>query len=450
MTTPPGPLGPDQQQAIVDRVGRGLAGLVPPGWRQLRVDYRAAGRHVECDVHVTSADGAVRPVPPPRELLTDLAELRTGMYRPGIGTWLTAVLTFDPVRGAHTEYSDDPEPAWRRLPPPIGFQDELRFFPRADHHVPTWLRARAGLPPLRTPGPAAPPPGSVPPATPPPPPQTDGPTPPGPPPVPVADRPAPTGPIGSEQAPQPERATPPTPAAGSGPAASGPAFAPAGATPVGPEGSTGTPLAADPGAPGPTGDEDAQPGPAAPSSADASATPLPATTQGPEEDLQPTARPAPGAAEAPAPDGATPPTSAETPAEREGVADPPARTAADVKTPRIYDGLDEAGRPVVEREPLSPGEREQVLAYLEAAPAVLASRSYGADAFAPERVDVVPMVFRTDGSWAWPAAVAYYLREHDVAPDPELLGHIRGHRFAVPEVDKAAQDIALAAITGRP
>jgi len=312
MTTPPGPLGPDQQRAIVERIGRGLAGLVPPGWRQVRVDYRAAGRHVECDVCVTTPDGVVHPVPAPPELLTDLAELRAGMYRPGTGTWLSATLAFDPAGGVHTGYADDPEPAWRRFPPPIGFQDELRLFPRADRHVPAWLRTRAGLPPMGGAGPA--------PAS------------------------AAAGPDASQLH----------------PAAS--------------LGSAGTP----------------------------------------------------------------PP----------GVADPLAETAADVRTPRIYDGLDDAGRPVVERERLGPDERERVLAYLEAAPAVLASRSFGTDAFDPARTDVVPMVFRTDGSWTWPGAVAYYLREHDVPPDPQLLSHIRGRRFAVPEVGEPERQIALAAITG--
>ncbi|WP_328604216.1 ferredoxin [Amycolatopsis sp. NBC_00345] len=328
MTTPPAPLGPEQQQAIVAGIGRGLAGLVPPGWRLLRVDYRAAGRHVECDVHVTTPDGAVRPVPTPPEVVARLGELRSGMYRPGTGTWLAASLAFDPARGAQADFVLDREPSWRRPPPPIGFQDELRFFPRADQHVPAWLRARAGLPPL----------GATPAVT------------------------------------------------GAAPPADG------GATP---------PAA---GAPG-----DAVPPPAS--------SPQPAS-------------------------GAVSPPPA--------VASPPAETAAGIRTPRVYDGLDEAGRPVVSRERLSAEERERVLAYLETAPAVLASRSYGADAFDPSRADVVPLTFRTDGSWAWPGAVAYYLREHEIAPDPELLTHIRGHRFAVPEVGEPARELALASVTGQP
>ncbi|HEY3709940.1 MAG TPA: ferredoxin [Amycolatopsis sp.] len=300
MNQPPVPLGPDGQRDLVARVGQALVSATAPGWRRLQVDYRAAGRHVEVDVLVVAPDGRAHPVRPHPEAVRLLGVLRSGMYQPGRGTWLSATLVFDPQRPPAAEFRPDQEPVWRQAPPPIGFRDELQFFPRADRFLPPWLRAKAGLPSNPQPG-----------------------------------------------------------------------VAPAAATP---------------------------------------------------------------------PVATTPP----------GVAHPPAETADDVRTPRVYDGLDEAGRPVVERDPLSPGEREQVLAYLDAAPVVLAARTYETDAFDPSRTDVVPLTFSTDGSWVWPGAVAYYLREHEVAPDPELLSHIRGHRFAVPEVGEPARDLALASITGPP
>jgi len=273
MTTPSVPLSPEQQQQLVNRIGHGLASMAPPGtWRQVRAEYRAAGRHIEADVVVTGQDGVPRAVQPPPELLQLLGTLRAGMYRPGAGTWLGAVLTVDPVQGVAADFAHDREPQWRRTPPPIGFQDELRAFPRAEQNVPEWLRRRAAGP----------------------------------------------------------------------------------------------------------SDEDG------------------------------------------------------------------------VRTPRIYDGLDASGRPLVRRPPVAPAEAEQLLAYLDAAPVILASRSNGPDAFEPERTDAVPLNFRTDGVWAWPGAVAYYLREHGVPPDPELVAHIRARRFTAPaEVSEAATDLALAAITGQ-
>ncbi|WP_370968605.1 ferredoxin [Amycolatopsis sp. cg9] len=274
MTQSPGPLRPEQQQELVRQIGAVLAAQGPPGWGQLRVEYRAAGRHVEADLLVTGPDGRPRAVPPPPEVVRLLGVLRSGMYQPGLGTWLGAILVFEPGQPPDVDFvRPDLEPPFRQQPPPIGFQDELRFFPRAEENIPAWLREKAGL---------TPPPG-------------DG----------------------------------------------------------------------------------------------------------------------------------------------------------EVRTPRIYDGVDAAGRPLIRRQPLLPAEIERVLGYLDAAPVILASRSNGPDAFAPDRADAVPMNFRTDGVWAWPGAVAYYLREHGVPPDPELVAHIRARRFTAPtEVPEAAKDLALTAITG--
>ncbi|MDX3190909.1 hypothetical protein PV458_21070 [Streptomyces sp. MN03-5084-2B] len=266
-----------QPQELVRQIAAVLTSQVPAGWRQLRVEYRAAGRHVETELLVTGPDGLPRPRQPHPEAVRLLGVLRSGMYQPGLGTWLGAILVFEPGQAPDVDFvRPDLEPPFRQQPPPIGYQDELRFFPRAEENIPAWLRERAGLPPL------APPAG-----------------------------------------------------------------------------------------------------------------------------------------------------------------------AGEVRTPRIYDGLDAAGKPLVRRAPLVPAEAERVLAYLDAAPVILASRSNGPDAFAPDRTDAVPMNFRTDGAWAWPGAVAYYLREHGVPPDPDLVAHIRARRFTAPaEVPEPAKDLALAAITG--
>lgn len=280
MSQPPGPLRPEQQHELVRQIGAVLTAQVPPGWQQLRIEYRAAGRHIEADLLVTALDGVPRTLPPHPEAVRLLGVLRSGMYQPGRGTWLGVILVFDPAQPPDVDFvRPDLEPPFRRQPPPIGFQDELRFFPRAEEQIPGWLRDRAGLPPL----------------APPPPPIPDGP----------------------------------------------------------------------------------------------------------------------------------------------------------VHTPRVHDGLDASGRPLIRRQPLVPAEIERLLAYLDAAPVILASRSNGPDAFAPERADAVPMNFRTDGAWAWPGAVAYYLREHGVPPDPDLVAHIRARRFTPPsEVTAEATVLALAAITG--
>ena len=178
MTEPQPVMAQPEQEQLTRQVGRSLLTVAGDGWTQVRAEYRAAGRHVEVDVFVTGPDGQERPVRPPQEVVEGLGRLRQGMYRPGRGTWLSALYQLEPPSAFSAEFEPDVQPRWRRLPPPIGFADELRFFPRADEHLPDWLRQRAGLPPA--PGDQPPtPPGGTPQAGPPTPPgQPSQPTPP--------------------------------------------------------------------------------------------------------------------------------------------------------------------------------------------------------------------------------------------------------------------------------
>jgi len=136
-----------EQDQLTRQVGRALLTVAGADWQQVRAEYRSAGRHIEVDVIVKGPDGVERPMRPPQEVVDGLGRLRQGMYRPGRGTWLSALYVLDPPSAFSAEFEPDVEPRWRRVPPPIGFADELRFFPRGDEHIPDWLRQRAGLPP---------------------------------------------------------------------------------------------------------------------------------------------------------------------------------------------------------------------------------------------------------------------------------------------------------------
>lgn len=291
MVAPSGPLGPEQQE-LVKLIGRELLKILPQGWQRCRAEYRAAGRHVEADISVTDAAASTRPVQPPPEVVRLFGQLRTTTYQPGRGTWLSAVYTLEAPAAFNVDFGVDNEPRWRRQPPPLGFQDELRFFPRNDEWIPDWWRQRAGMRP-----------------------------------APVAGR----------------QSSIETPAVG----------LPAQASPTGP-----------------------------------------------------------------------------------------------IRTPKVHDGLDQSGRPIIRRQPLALAERERVLNYLDSAPVVLAARSYDTDPFAPNEPPSVPLNFRTDGVWVWPGAVTHYLRNHQIPPDPELLAHIRGRGFTVPEVDDARKELAVSTVTG--
>ncbi|WP_051386170.1 hypothetical protein [Actinokineospora inagensis] len=138
---------PTELDRLTKAVGRAMVRATNPGWRRLRAEYRSVGRHVEVDVVVTGPDGTEHPIRPPAEVVDGLARLRAGMYRPGRGTWIGASYEIEPPGTFTCEFEPDLEPAWRRVPPPIGFVDELRNFPRSEEFIPDWFRARAGMPP---------------------------------------------------------------------------------------------------------------------------------------------------------------------------------------------------------------------------------------------------------------------------------------------------------------
>jgi hypothetical protein len=142
-----------EQAKVTRAIGRALLTVAPPDWTEIRAEYRSAGRHIEVDVLVAGPDRVIHPVRPPAEVIEGLGRLRAGMYQPGRGTWLSATYHLEPPSSFSVDFEPDTEPRWRRLPPPIGFQDELRFFPRTDDHIPDWFRHRAGLAPAPPPTP---------------------------------------------------------------------------------------------------------------------------------------------------------------------------------------------------------------------------------------------------------------------------------------------------------
>ncbi|MEV8436817.1 hypothetical protein AB0425_05540 [Actinosynnema sp. NPDC051121] len=280
MSQPATPLTEQEQNQLVKQIGRAMLPALPPGWQRIRAEYRAAGRHIEVDLAFAGPDGQWRPVRPPMDVVQLFGQLRTGMYEPVRGTWLSAVYEIEAPAAFSVDFNADDEPRWRNPPPVIGFQDELRTFPRQDERIPPWLRRRVGLPPLPEP-----------------------------------------------QQEQPE-----------------------------------------------------QPG-------------------------------------------------------------------GDLRTAHVYDGRDEVGRPVVNRQMIDPRLAEALLAYLEGAPVVLAARNLDVDEFVPGDQDV-PLNFRTDGTWIWAGAVPHYLRKHGLPPEPELVAHIEARGFRLGEVDEATRERAVALITG--
>jgi hypothetical protein len=99
---------------------------------------------------------------------------------------------------------------------------------------------------------------------------------------------------------------------------------------------------------------------------------------------------------------------------------------------RVDDGVEDDGTPhyAPERGTITdPAERDRLLAYLEGGSVVLETDWHNADRIDPTRQFAVRQAYRTDGTWVWANAVAYYLRHHDVAPAPDFHAWIVDHDY---------------------
>src|SRR2546421_4746100 len=110
----------------------------------------------------------------------------------------------------------------------------------------------------------------------------------------------------------------------------------------------------------------------------------------------------------------------------------------------VFDGVDEiTGRAVVapDHVRLDPAERVRVGAYLRAGTEVMSTTATDVDQVEPDRGEVVPMGFRTDGEWVWSDEVPYYVETYGLAPEPDLYRHIvnHGYRPPVPDADAATR-----------
>lgn len=126
----------------------------------------------------------------------------------------------------------------------------------------------------------------------------------------------------------------------------------------------------------------------------------------------------------------------------------PERPGPRFRFARVFDGTDPSGRPLINRAELETDEQDQILEYLDAAPVVLPESGKDIDRLAGSSDQKVPVAFHCDGTWIWPAAVNYYLREYGVSPEGDLVAHIRAQSFTVPEVTEEQRAAAGASITG--
>jgi hypothetical protein len=84
-------------------------------------------------------------------------------------------------------------------------------------------------------------------------------------------------------------------------------------------------------------------------------------------------------------------------------------------------------------------DEANILKYLEAGAAAAAVPGVEEDVLAdPPRI-IGPMHIRTDGIWAWPETLAYYVRIHHIALPEEFVQHMRANGWSCPHVAPAGR-----------
>ena len=92
------------------------------------------------------------------------------------------------------------------------------------------------------------------------------------------------------------------------------------------------------------------------------------------------------------------------------------------------------------------GEWEELVEYLHQGQPLLVTTGRLDDVVEPARGNVVPMTFRTDGTWVWSDATTYYLETYHLLPDPDMVAHIRALDYELPDVTDVAVHRAMAAL----
>jgi hypothetical protein len=119
-----------------------------------------------------------------------------------------------------------------------------------------------------------------------------------------------------------------------------------------------------------------------------------------------------------------------------------------VQLVRVFDRADAENGPQFDagHPQLFGDELELAARYLESGSPLLTTTERMPDVVDPQRGQVVPMNYRTDGSWVWTDTVTYYLRVYGLSPDPDLLAHMRSAGYAMPGVDSLGAHRAMASL----
>lgn len=111
----------------------------------------------------------------------------------------------------------------------------------------------------------------------------------------------------------------------------------------------------------------------------------------------------------------------------------------------IFDEMDAETGPYFRSDHplLADDEVDKVMQYLLGGEPLLVTDGLMDDILDSTQLLCVPMSFRTDGTWVWNEASAYYAEQYWLEPDARLLAQMRSNGYVPPAVDGVARHRAL-------
>ncbi|WDZ91585.1 immunity protein YezG family protein [Nocardiopsis sp. HUAS JQ3] len=135
-------ISPDEQNAILQKIGILILDEVGDDWEEIAVKYSALSTTSTTRTRIRSADGETRKGDIPIEASSLFNELRTGMHEDGKGTWYTAEYTITKPGRFSVDFDYDSEPEFAFEVDPRTYYEDVEYFPRSFENLPEWLREK--------------------------------------------------------------------------------------------------------------------------------------------------------------------------------------------------------------------------------------------------------------------------------------------------------------------
>jgi len=138
-----GEFGFFEQQETQTELGRTLYALIPEGAARVVLTVNVLSEVYAAHVGAAHSDGRVESIRIGGRLDFGLcARLREVMYRPGAGTWFSAVIEVTADGAMTSRFNYDDEPEWTAPVSPIAYVSDQERFPRDEANQPEWLKER--------------------------------------------------------------------------------------------------------------------------------------------------------------------------------------------------------------------------------------------------------------------------------------------------------------------